>query len=235
MNPNRARTADIIYHRERKKRRAYAYRLLRRTQEVLRAIQECSSFERPFILDLGAADCLMLEYLLPALDSQKAVAVDLSWHLLSVNRNSNIVKVVCEAPLFCFKDETFDVVVGAAFIEHVPNLDKTLDECHRLLKTGGLLILTTPAPFFERVARFIGHLPPGVHFRTYSLKEVAPLLLRAGFAVVKAEKFMLLPTGMPKERQVERLIKRIKADFLLLNQLVVAQKFGRSETSLNCI
>lgn len=42
-----------------------------------------------------------------------------------------------------FKDEEFDVVLSSQVLEHVENTDLYLGECRRVLKTGGLLILST--------------------------------------------------------------------------------------------
>jgi SAM-dependent methyltransferase len=43
-----------------------------------------------------------------------------------------------------FPDETFDAITASHFIEHLPDPLKTLQECRRLLKPGGLVVLLTP-------------------------------------------------------------------------------------------
>jgi len=47
----------------------------------------------------------------------------------------------CNLP---FDDNSFDVVVSLETLEHVSDLDNTLDEIKRVLKPGGFLILSTP-------------------------------------------------------------------------------------------
>lgn len=43
-----------------------------------------------------------------------------------------------------FKDKSFDVITVIEVIEHVKDPNKALDELHRVLKKGGVIILTTP-------------------------------------------------------------------------------------------
>ena len=43
-----------------------------------------------------------------------------------------------------FRDATFDVVVCSEVLEHLFSPEQVLDECHRLLRTRGVLICTIP-------------------------------------------------------------------------------------------
>jgi SAM-dependent methyltransferase len=42
------------------------------------------------------------------------------------------------------KDNSIDVVVGSQCLEHIPDTDHVISEAHRVLKPGGLLLLTVP-------------------------------------------------------------------------------------------
>lgn len=44
--------------------------------------------------------------------------------------------------------EQFDVIVAGDLIEHLVNFEGFFDNCKRLLKPGGVLLLSTPNPFF---------------------------------------------------------------------------------------
>lgn len=46
-----------------------------------------------------------------------------------------------------FNSEMFDAVLSFDVFEHVQNIQKTLDECHRVLKSGGRLFLVFPGYF----------------------------------------------------------------------------------------
>ncbi len=43
-----------------------------------------------------------------------------------------------------FKDERFDVITSLEVLEHVPDIQKALSETRRVLKKGGLFVMSTP-------------------------------------------------------------------------------------------
>jgi len=53
----------------------------------------------------------------------------------------DVISDICSIPL---PDGSFDVVLCTEVLEHVPEPVQALHEMHRLLKTGGMLILTAP-------------------------------------------------------------------------------------------
>lgn len=92
-----------------------------------------------------------------------------------------------------YKNDFFDVVLIGDVIEHVFETDAILDECYRVLKKNGKLILTTPNvasfgrrfmllfgynPFLEysNLINIYGHLPVG-HIRYYTKKTLEKQLL----------------------------------------------------------
>ncbi len=82
--------------------------------------------------------------------------------------------------------------------------------------------MTAPDPFWERLATGVGHLKEDQHHRVMGLEELQELVKREGFSVLKAEKFMLSPVGMPFEFAVERCLRKLHLGCLMANQLVVA-------------
>ena len=97
-------------------------------------------------------------------------------------------------------------------------------ECHRVLAKDGLCVITTPDPFFERIAAAIGYLPDERHNETFNLGQLRQLFADAGFIVLEAEKFMMSPWGFPIELTIERIMRAVGFRFMLLNQLVVSCK-----------
>jgi 2-polyprenyl-3-methyl-5-hydroxy-6-metoxy-1,4-benzoquinol methylase len=49
-----------------------------------------------------------------------------------------------DAQILPFKKNSFDTIIAGELIEHLPNPKKFLKESHRILKTGGIIILSTP-------------------------------------------------------------------------------------------
>ncbi len=89
-----------------------------------------------------------------------------------------------------FEDAYFDVVALLAVLEHIrpPNSVGVLREVRRILKTGGICVLTTPAPWTGRLLRFMARLrlvsPEEIreHQALYGGSGVASLLQEAGFS-----------------------------------------------------
>jgi SAM-dependent methyltransferase len=166
----------------------------------------------------------MLDTLQSALKASLCVGLDLSLELLRVNENPNLDLIQGNALYLPCAREVFDLVVATAVIEHLSQPRKFVMGCHWLLRQGGLMVITTPDPFFERVATAIGHLPEEGHNQTFDLRQLRQLFLDSGFQVLEAQKFMISPWGFPAEMTIERIMRAIGLRFMLLNQLVVSRK-----------
>ncbi len=52
-----------------------------------------------------------------------------------------------------YDNDTFDYITMLAVIEHFNDYKKVLEDCRRILKRGGLLIITTPKKSIEKFMR----------------------------------------------------------------------------------
>ncbi len=52
------------------------------------------------------------------------------------------------AQAMTFPEGSFDTITAIEVLEHVPDLDRTLDECHRVLRPTGRLLITGPNRYF---------------------------------------------------------------------------------------
>jgi SAM-dependent methyltransferase len=84
-----------------------------------------------------------------------------------------------------FGSSTMDVVVNLQVIEHLWDQEGFLAECHRVLRPGGRLLITTP----NRITFSPGRDAPLNPFHTRELSglELADLLRGAGFTVERLE------------------------------------------------
>jgi SAM-dependent methyltransferase len=90
-----------------------------------------------------------------------------------------------------FADDYFDVVTMLAVFEHIEpaQLGELLGEIRRILKPGGVYVLTTPASWTEWLLETLAFLhltsPHEIddHKNMYDHPEVSELLCRAGFSV----------------------------------------------------
>jgi 2-polyprenyl-3-methyl-5-hydroxy-6-metoxy-1,4-benzoquinol methylase len=97
-------------------------------------------------------------------------------------------------------NEKFDVIVFNDALEHIPDLDRVLAECHLRLNAQGLLVLNLPSNrgIFYRLARFLNKLGlpgsfdrmwqvglPSPHVHYFNPSNLAALLKKKGFVVKK--------------------------------------------------
>jgi len=84
-----------------------------------------------------------------------------------------------------FPDDTFDRIIAAEVLEHIPDDEGAIGELHRVLKPGGVIATTIPAWFPEKVCWALSeeyHAPhvPGGHVRIYTENELRRKLRAAG-------------------------------------------------------
>lgn len=86
-----------------------------------------------------------------------------------------IVDVVCDAEEMPLED-SYDLVLCTQVLEHCKNPQKIVDECHRVLKPGGTLIVTVPSifPVHGYPADYWRFMPDGLRhlLRAFSHVEV---------------------------------------------------------------
>jgi SAM-dependent methyltransferase len=88
-----------------------------------------------------------------------------------------------------FEDAFFDVVTLLAVFEHLdlPALEGLLREIHRVLRPGGVFVMTTPAAWTEAILKVMANLrlvsaeEVGEHKATYSRGRIVSFLVGAGF------------------------------------------------------
>ncbi|MBI5681770.1 MAG: class I SAM-dependent methyltransferase [Deltaproteobacteria bacterium] len=88
-----------------------------------------------------------------------------------------------------FQDEYFDVVTMLAVFEHIEfdKLVRTIKEIYRILKKGGIYIMTTPAAWTDGLLRFMAKLrlvssaEIDEHKWAYSLSRIAHVIQEGNF------------------------------------------------------
>lgn len=108
--------------------------------------------------------------------------------------------VVDDSSQLQFEDQSFDTVTIIAALNHIPNRQQVVEEAHRVLRSGGRIIVTMITPRLSRAWHLIrshwdadqterGMGPDEVYGLTHD--QVRELLEGAGFQVVREENFML--------------------------------------------
>ena len=214
------------YAKKREAQKSLKYRLWRRTYEVLGAIDEFCSNPPMDIIDLGTADGRMLDMIHQKYLSARCVGVECDQELVDFGRAKfpDLELIQGDIQSLDFPDNSFDVAIATAVIEHVPDPRKAMREAKRILRKGGIFVLTAPDPFWEHIATTVGHLKDEQHNEVMNLAQLSDLARKSGFVVLKSQKFMLSPVGMPFEFFVEKWMRRFHLDFMMANQLLVARK-----------
>jgi SAM-dependent methyltransferase len=84
-----------------------------------------------------------------------------------------------------FADASFDVVICSEVLEHIARDDLAMAECARVLRPGGVLALSVPRAWPERVNWALStayHDRPGGHLRIYRRTILLARARRAGFS-----------------------------------------------------
>ncbi|MEW9556130.1 class I SAM-dependent methyltransferase [Nonomuraea sp. NPDC050783] len=85
-----------------------------------------------------------------------------------------------------FEDGSFDRVIAAEVLEHIPDDMAAMAEIFRVLKPGGTAAVTVPSFLPERICWALDeayHTAPGGHVRIYTLAELSAKLKATGFEI----------------------------------------------------
>lgn len=214
------------YHQTRIKNPVIKYSLSRRIEAVSEFIGEYllkqqRSNDSVKLLELGCADGLLGKALVDNFDFKNIVGVDLQDDQLKHNQ---FLAVQGDCQNLPFKDNSFDILVGAALVEHIPSTSDFLKECYRVLRPEGLLVLTCPVPFYDWVCTKIGYFKNANHLHRFSIAQLKILMQQQGFVDNKGKKFMLSPFKNTIFEAIEKSFLSGALSFFMLNQVVCGQK-----------
>lgn len=172
-----------------------------------RMLEELELKKGDKILDAGCGDGFYLHllsslgnYAITGIDFDKAALQSAKKNLKGIKNISILHGSVLELP---FKSKSFDKVIMTEVAEHLPDDLKGLQEIYRVLKPGGILVLTVPNhnyPFlWDPVNKILEkttqkHIRSGFwagiwnqHIRLYYPEEITKLIKKAGFKVKLVE------------------------------------------------
>ena len=133
----------------------------------------------------------------------------------------NGVKVeIGDATNLRFSDQTFDKVLSSEVLEHIPDYDKAISEMGRVLKSSGLLVITTPNRQsmygFDRYVIY-GKLLKKTWSHPYdawkTFDELVSALNNSGFRVVSFSGICYIP-GFVIPYRLPTVLKRLLVFFV---------------------
>jgi SAM-dependent methyltransferase len=139
------------------------------------------------ILDVG---CGSYPYFLTTTVFKEKYGIDPSINLsLIKDVNVNLQKIKIDKKTLPFKNDYFDVITMLAVFEHIEHKDliSVLSEIKRVLKKDGQLIITTPAPWSDKILHLMARTwlisseEIHEHKHNHSKIKIENILSNAGF------------------------------------------------------
>ena len=139
-------------------------RVLASIDLINRAMKVVGFLKITRVLDLGVGDGSVVKQLVDALGLDCVIyGVDIDECALEQAKERGIIvsKVDLNKDKLPYRDNYFDLVLMEEVIEHLANPDNALEEVHRVLKPGGLFIISTPnlAWWVNRLVLLLGFQP----------------------------------------------------------------------------
>ena len=132
-------------------------------------------------IDIGTADGLMLRNLKDTFPNATCAGIEYAKDLMACCESKTIHLIQGDAVVLPIKDNAFDVVIATAIIEHVSEPIQLIREAFRVLRGNGIFIVTTPHPFWEGIATYIGHLKRRGTSRTHYFKQANIIVQHSRF------------------------------------------------------
>jgi len=163
----------------------------------MKTIEKLRKFERGKLLDIGCALGFFLE--VARNHGWKVTGVEISSFAADWARNNLSLDVITGSFLdYDFEPESFDVVTLFFVAEHFQNVEKLIEHVSKVLKKGGLIVLSIPnrggiSYLFNREGYIDGH--PCDHYFDTSVRNLVRFLKGYGF-----QKKKIVVTGIHPER-----------------------------------
>ncbi len=123
-----------------------------------------------------------------------------------------------------FSENSFDTVIAAYVIQHIDNLGLLLAECHRILREGFLVLLTSSHKQIESQHPVISQFFPGTieieKARFTDILQIEKLLRAAGFTDIGREEVRV--EGIPIDR---RYLAQVKNKYVSTYHLLPQSEF----------
>jgi len=124
-------------------------------------------------------------------DAEKRVFIDLVPHLATIS-----IHYLNDPVRLPYDSETYACALSVGVLEHVPNLEGSLQEMKRVLQPNGLFFLFMFPNRFSWAEWIADMRGVSVHPQKFSVRQTAKLLREHGFQVEKVWRRNLLPRNL---------------------------------------
>lgn len=148
------------------------------------------------ILDLGAGSGYLSFSIAENFPNSSIIGLDIVEKALEVNRIkaekesvSNISFTTYDGVIFPFDDNELDMVVSRYALHHFPDIQRSISEVSRVLKSGGFLFISDPTPNTIDTSQFVDEymqLKEDGHIKFYTKNEWEQICTEAGLKFVES-------------------------------------------------
>lgn len=212
---------DYISYR--KTKRSGIYKLRKRTEKILEMVTVFKNQGALSILDVGAADGSMLNSFRDNLDTRICLGIEPSFEFIKSKSAAGCPILQAEGGKLPFRNNTFDVITAASVIDHLREPLVFLTECRRVLKKGGIIVISLVSPLYDNLAvKFL--IKENDHLFRFTGQRLKEILQKENFDVLKISRFALPFFGIFLERFIERMLELIGMGWLMFYIIAVGRR-----------
>lgn len=190
--------------------------------EIVQLIRFGEISTKTKILDLGCGTGNLSAQLLKYIPVD-TIGIDKSLHMLEIasKKSLNVLCGDADHTILPFKDDSFDLVIGAFVIHHIKNRMALIRECFRILNDGALILLTCSHDQIENLHPVIKDFFPSLveldKQRFPELTELDDSFQSAGFNRIKHEDLIIsrIPIDM---NYLDKVKNKFISTFHLLSE-----------------
>ncbi|HEY41903.1 MAG TPA: class I SAM-dependent methyltransferase [Dehalococcoidia bacterium] len=184
------------------------------------------------VLDVGCGTGSLASQLLDLLNLD-IVGVDISLPMLRAAREKSL-EVICTNAAnnrLPFRDSCFDIITATYVIHQISNLEHLFSECHRVLRDGALVLLTSSHEQIENEHPVFKRFFPGAididKARFPDVPVICDLLVTAGFHDIKHEAVLGERISIDEE-----YLRKVKGKYVSTYRLLPQTEFERGVNKL---
>ncbi len=183
-------------------------------------------------LDVGCGTGNLAKQLLDMM-SLDIVGVDISLPMLKVARGKSLEVLCTDAASnrLPFRDSCFDILTATYVIHQISNLELLFSECHRVLRNGALVLLTSSHEQIENEHPVFKQFFPGAididKARFPDISVIYDLLAAAGFQDIRHEPVLGDSIVIDEE-----YLRKVKGKYVSTYRLMPQREFERGVAEL---